>query len=48
MPHLDEFIMPANEIGASGVGSDLGGENPGAGKPSEGLDIDNQPITGEA
>lgn len=43
-PGLDEFIVPANEIAASGLGSDMGGENPGAGQPSSGLDINNQPV----
>ncbi len=37
---LDEPIVPANEV----AGSDLGGDNPGAGKPSESLDPDNQPM----
>ena len=43
---LDEPLYPANEIGASGIGSDLGGENPGAGQPSTNLAINDQPITG--
>ena len=46
---LDEPLAPANEIAgsslASGTGSDMGGDNPGAGQPSTGIDVDNQPIT---
>jgi len=48
LPNLDEPIYPSNEIGASGIGSDLGGENPGAGKPSDNLAVNDQPITGNA
>jgi HK97 family phage portal protein len=48
LPDLDEPLYPSNEMGASGIGSDLGGENPGAGKASDNLAIDNQPITGNS
>ena len=45
---LDVPLAPANEINGASVGSDLGGENPGAGQPSTGLDVDNQPINGDS
>ena len=41
---LDEPLAPANEINGSNVGSDMGGENPGAGQPSQSLDVNNQPV----
>lgn len=40
LPGLDEPLIPLNE----GPGSDLGGDNPGAGKSSEDTDVDNQPL----
>lgn len=43
---LDVPLAPASEIGGSNIGSDMGGENPGAGQPSDGIDVDNQPATG--
>ena len=43
---LDEPLAPANEVSGAGIGSDLGGDNPGAGQPGTGIDVDNQPITG--
>jgi len=45
LPGLDEPIVPANEISGSDLGSDMGGGNPGAGKPSETIDVDNQPAS---
>ena len=42
---LDEPLAPANEISGSNVGSDMGGENPGAGQPSQSIDPDNQPAS---
>ena len=44
LPGLDEPMAPANEIGGSKLGSDMGGDNPGAGQDSTGIDVDNQPI----
>jgi len=41
---LDEPLVPANE----NPGSDMGGENPGAGQASGGIDVDNQPAAGAA
>lgn len=41
---LDEPMAPANEIDGSKLGSDMGGDNPGAGQPSTNIDVNNQPI----
>ena len=42
---LDEPIVPANEVAGTNLGSDMGGDNPGAGKPSQTIDVDNQPAS---
>ncbi len=46
LPGLDEPLVPANEIPGSNLGSDMGGDNPGAGQPSQTIDVDNQPASG--
>ena len=44
LPGLDEPMAPANEIDGSKLGSDMGGDNPGAGQPGTGIDVNNQPV----
>lgn len=42
-PDAEALLYPSNEL-ESGTGSDLGGDNPGAGGPKANVDIDNEPL----